>query len=147
MNIFTIAQLANNNTGTYYDTNSGAIKYSLMPELTMLGHDKYDISLTPGKTNKIVKNNEKPVIKQPTKQPIKEPKKIRKVKTFSDEQRCCANKLDGTRCSLKRYEKSGELCYVHYTQLLPKTEIPTSEKTPDNNNSKSKKWFSFLKFW
>lgn len=45
--MFTIAQLANHNTGsTYYDTTSGTIKYTPAPTLTMLGYTNYDIELT-----------------------------------------------------------------------------------------------------
>jgi hypothetical protein len=142
MNIFTTAQLINDNTGsTYYDTTSGTIKYSPSPILTKLGYDNYDIELTKNAQIEELKSKqfEQDKIKASTKT------RTRKVIYVADEERCCASKLDGSQCTLKRYIKSKELCYIHYKKSLPKIEKPVPEVC-DKSNTNYKKWFS-LKWW
>lgn len=91
------------------------------------------------KNNKNIKIEKHVIQSKPTKP------RTRKITPVPDECRCCANTLDGSRCTLKRYAKSGEMCYVHYKKTLPKIENP-DVKVSENNNTKTTKW-SFLKWW
>ena len=139
MNLFTAAQLIGHNSpSTYYDTNTGTVKYSLMPTLTSLGNTKYDITLIPNNKSKNVNNlqNKRKIMKSEQEPEIKH-KNPRKTVIYPDELRCCANTSDGSQCSLKRCKQSSELCYIHYQKTLPKIEKQTPVvETP-------KKWYHF----
>jgi hypothetical protein len=153
LNPFTIAQLTGKTTSSvYYDTRTDQLKLSASPFLTMAGNDSYDLALSENKFRN--KNSKKPhwkntkdkkiamrsaeqattLVEESEHQP---PKKTRKIIEISDDQRCCANTSDGSRCSLKRYKLSGELCFIHYQKTLDKKET----QEPVVVERKIKKWY------
>ena len=151
MNIFTVAQLMNHNAGSpYYDTKSNKVKCSLSPTLTMLGRDEYDLEVCNLGSNKqkeqINKKNKISLAdslhnKTSTTDTNLHKKRTRKVNPISDEDRCCAITTDGSRCSLKKYKNSEDMCYIHYAKTLPVIEKPAPEVM-----NEPKKWFS-MKWW
>ena len=156
MNMFTIAQLANHNTGTtYYDTSNGTIKYTPSPTLTMLGYANYDIKLNKNVHKQDSKQHNKEPKQHPKKRnkdedtnevtneedvPISMKKRTRKAMYVPDKERCCAIKLDGTPCTLKICVQSKELCHIHYQKSLPKI------KTVPEVNKSNTKCFT-MKWW
>lgn len=150
MNLFTTAQLVGKtNSSLYYDTRTNQVKFSPVPVLTMSGNNAFDITVcgNKGETSKKKelkkqeldkkhkqKNTKTSTTELPQTEP--KPKRTRKEVAFTDEMRCCANTSDGSRCALKRFEPSGELCYVHYQKTLPKPEPPKPVV-----EEKIKKWY------
>jgi len=90
------------------------------PLLTMMGNDTYDLTVykNPKKVSesKTLKEEEQIIQHKP-----EETKHRRKVVIAPDEQRCCADTSKGVRCTLTRYSKSNELCYIHYKKYCPKS--------------------------